>query len=120
MADKGIDWKCFERLRDYTQHLHGCDAENASGPDGPSCDCGFEKAFGAEVDAVVSIRNHIEALRAEIARLTEGAIEGWAIPIEHEHPLLKEWLVSSHPVTGLGEREQRPCKLIIDTQGEDE
>ena len=102
MADKGI----VERLRRV-------DGVKMSEPDQPS-------VVILTAEEATKTAGHIEALEAEIARLTEGAIEGWAIPIEHEHPLLKEWLVSSHPATGLGEREQRPCKLIIDTQGDDE
>ena len=117
MADQGIveRWK-IERARlcgdtDYRTDL--TDAGDAL------ADTLVMYVDGMSADKSVLIRE-IAKLRAEIARLTDGAIEGWVIPIEYEHPLLKEWLVSSHRCTGLGEREQRPCKLIIDTQGDDE
>ena len=120
MADQGI----VERLRDWPREMPltssvACDAADHIEKADKLMLLAHRNIEALEASREMSSET-ITELRAEVARLTEGAIEGWVIPIEHEHPLLKEWLVSSHPVTGLGEREQRPCKLIIDTQGEDE
>jgi len=123
MADQGIVERLRVRQREWEDDFEwmngGRDSLKRAKEYQEAADTLVMYVDGMSADKSVLIRE-IAKLRAEIARLTDGAIEGWVIPIEYEHPLLKEWLVSSHRCTGLGEREQRPCKLIIDTQGEDE
>ena len=66
-------------------------------------------------------------LRAEVARLTEGAIEVWAQhnPVErHAEPLYYCYFTDTELRDGLEHIKNdptfHPARLIIDTQGEDE
>jgi hypothetical protein len=45
------------------------------------------------------------------------AIKGWAIPLGTHRPDWRRFEFTSFPVTGLGEREQRPAVLIVGDLG---